>query len=504
MPKQLHVNLFEMNCVSHIIHGQWVLPDNHRHRFNELSYWTELAQILEHGAFDGVFLADVIGAYDGFRDSADASLREAVQIPSNDPLLVIPAMAAVTRNLGFGATFSTTYEPPFAFARRASTLDHLTNGRFAWNIVTSYLPNAARNFGLEGEVPHDDRYTIADEYIDVLYKLWEGSWDDDAVIQDRDRRIYTDPAKVRYINHAGPRFKVAGPHLCQPSRQRTPVLYQATGSHAGKEFAARHAEAVFTGGINADAVRANIADMRARLVRHGRKPTDIKFITGAGIITGRTDEQVAAKLALYQKNMSVEGRLAHSMSRIDYTRYPRTERLADIIARKDPGHDQIAPRFKPEQTVGDVLDQLGGINYGRYFVAGTPKVVADAIEKWLDEDGIDGINLVQYHSYDTARDFVEYVVPELRARGRYREAYNDGETLRQRLFGPGRARLPDYHYGARYRDPARLREPFTPILFPDRPASELSMHEQRERAAVKPAAPLTPPSARPAHSLATT
>ncbi len=480
-PKKLLVNLFEMNCVSHIIHGLWVHPTNHRHRFNEISYWTELAQLLEHGAFDGVFLADVIGAYDTFRDGPETSLREAVQIPSNDPLLVIPAMAAVTRNLGFGATFSTTYEPPFAFARRASTLDHLTSGRFAWNIVTSYLPNAARNFGLEGEVPHDDRYNIADEYLDVLYKLWEGSWDDDAVIQDRDRRIYTDPSRVRYINHRGPNFRVAGPHLCQPSRQRTPVLYQATGSNAGKEFAARHAEAVFTGGMNADAVRKNISDMRARLVRHGRKPTDIKFIAGAGIITGRSDKEVSNKLQDYHRLISVEGRLAHSQSRIDFTRYPRSERLSDIIARKDPGYDQIAPRFRPEQTIGDVLDQLGSINYGRYFVAGTPSTVVDEIEKWLDEDGLDGINLVQYHSYDTARDFIELVVPELRRRGRFRESYRDGETLRERLFGAGQSRLPDYHYGARYRDAEKLKETFTPLEFSGKTDAELSMHEQRER-----------------------
>jgi FMN-dependent oxidoreductase (nitrilotriacetate monooxygenase family) len=483
--KQLHVNLFEMNCVSHIIHGLWVHPDNNRHRFNDLSYWTELAQLLEYGTFDGVFLADVVGAYDGFRDGPATALREAVQIPSNDPLLVIPAMAAVTKNLGFGATFSTTYEPPFSFARRMSTLDHLTKGRVAWNVVTSYLPNAARNFGFEGEVPHDRRYEIADEYLDVLYKLWEGSWDDDAVIQDRERRIYTDPAKVRYINHVGPHFKVAGPHLCQPSRQRTPVLYQATGSHAGKEFAARHAEAVFTGGMNAGAVRANIADMRARAVRHGRKATDIKFISGAGIITGKTDAQVAKKLEGYRRLISVEGRLAHSQSGIDFTKYPRTERLADIIARQDPGFDQIPQRFKLEQTIGDVLDQLGSINYGRYFVAGTPSVVADAIEKWLDEDDLDGINLVQYHSFETARDFIELVVPELRRRGRFREAYNDGETLRERFFGPGRSRLPDYHFGARYRDPAALRAPAEPLRFPPKPANgeELSMHEFREKTA---------------------
>jgi hypothetical protein len=225
--------------------------------------------------------------------------------------------------------------------------------------------------------------------------------------------------------------------------------------------------------------------MRARLVQHGRKPTDIKFISGAGIITGKTDADVAKKMEEYRRLISAEGRLAHSQSRIDFTKYPRTERLSTIIARKDPGFEQITPRFKPEQTIGDVLDQLSGINYGRYFVAGTPSVVADAIEKWLDEDDLDGINLVQYHSYDTARDFIEYVVPELRRRGRYRESYNDGETLRERLFGAGRARLPDYHFGARYRDPTRLQAPADPLRFPAKTSNgaELSMHELRERTA---------------------
>jgi FMN-dependent oxidoreductase (nitrilotriacetate monooxygenase family) len=485
-PKQLHVNLFEMNCVSHIVHGMWVHPRNNRHRFNDIDFWTELAQLLEYGTFDAVFLADVIGTYDQFRDGPETAIAEAVQIPSNDPLLVIPAMAQVTRNLGFGATFSTTYEPPFAFARRMSTLDHLTKGRVAWNVVTSYLPNAARNFGLDGEVPHDHRYEIADEYLDVLYKLWEGSWAEDAVVIDRVNRIYADPSKVRYINHVGTHFKVAGPHLCEPSRQRTPVLYQATGSNAGKEFAARHAEVVFTGGFTAESVRANIADMRARARNHGREPTDIKFVASAGVIVGRTDAEVAAKLDDFRRLISVEGRLAHNQSRIDYTRYSNAEKLGDIIARRDHGYEQIAPRFRPEQTVGDVLSQMRAVHSGRHFVAGTPSTVADTIEKWLDEDDIDGINLVQYLSFDTARDFIELVIPELRRRGRFRQSYRDGETLRERLFGRGSSRLPASHFGSRYRDPRALEQPAAPLKLPTRPGAgdALSMHELRERAAV--------------------
>ncbi|KAF1010351.1 MAG: Dimethyl-sulfide monooxygenase [Pseudomonas fluorescens] len=464
MPKQLHVNLFEMNCVSHIVHGLWVHPDNNRHRFNDLDYWTELAQLLEYGTFDGLFLADVIGTYDRFRDGPETALREAMQIPSNDPLLVIPAMAGVTRHLGFGATFSTTYEPPFAFARRMSTLDHLTKGRVGWNIVTSYLPNAARNFGHDTEVVHDRRYEMADEYLDVLYKLWEGSWDDDAVIQDRERRIYTHPEKVRYINHVGEHFKVAGPHLCQPSRQRTPVLYQATGSPAGIEFAGRHAEVVFTGGVDTPEVRANIHAMRQKAIAHQRDPAGLKFIVMAGIIVGRTDEEVSRKLDSYRKLASVEASLAHVQSAVDLTLYPAHTLISELIDRQVPGWQSLQ-RHKPRATVGEVLSRLGGFNPERFFVAGTPTVVADAIEKWLDEDGIDGINLRQFLSFETARDFIDLVVPELRRRGRFRERYTEGETLRERLFGAGRARLPSDHFGARYRDPAVLQQPASPLRF---------------------------------------
>ncbi|WP_297838104.1 LLM class flavin-dependent oxidoreductase [Pseudomonas sp.] len=461
-PKQLHVNLFEMNCVSHITHGLWVHPDNNRHRFNDLDYWTELAQLLEHGCFDAVFLADVIGTYDLFRGGPQTSLREAMQIPSNDPLLLIPAMAAVTRNLGFGATFSTTYEPPFAFARRMSTLDHLTKGRVGWNIVTSYLPNAARNFGHLDQINHDHRYEIADEYLDVLYKLWEGSWDDDAVIQDRQRRIYTDPEKVRYIDHVGEHFQVAGPHLCQPSRQRTPVLFQATGSPAGTTFAGRHAEVVFTGGASHETVRRNIATMRAQAVAQGRSANSIKFVVMASVIVARTEDQLARKLEDYRRLISVEGSMAHFQLPIDLLAHPREELVSSVLNREKID-SLFLDYFPPNETIGQALDRLSRLDQGYFFVAGTPREVADRIEQWLDVDGIDGINLRQFLSFETARDFIELVVPELRRRGRYRESYNDGETLRERLFGEGQARLPAEHFGTRYRDPANLRIAAEPL-----------------------------------------
>lgn len=456
-PKRLILNLFEMNTVSHITHGLWRLPGNNRERFNDLDYWVELAQLLEHGGFDGIFLADVIGAYDVFRGGPETALREGLQIPSNDPLLVIPAMAAVTKRLGFGVTFSTTYEPPFAFARRMSTLDHLTKGRVGWNIVTSYLPNAARNFGLDGEVPHDKRYEIADEYLHVLYKLWEGSWDDDAVVRDREGGVYTDPSKVRYIDHVGEHFRVKGPHLAEPSRQRTPVLYQATGSPAGIAFAGRHAEVVFTGGRSVDDFRRNAQGMRDAALAQGRTGDDIKFIVQAGIVVGRTDEEAADKVRLYRRHQSIDGILAHASLPIDLTAYPPETPIAKV--REDAGE---TGRFLPLSgaTVGEALSRIVESREDRFFVAGTPKVVADEIELWLDEAGIDGINLRQYHSFDTARDFAELVVPELRRRGRLRDEPGAAEprTLRESIFGRG-PRLPENHVGARYRGGANLQQP---------------------------------------------
>jgi FMN-dependent oxidoreductase (nitrilotriacetate monooxygenase family) len=452
--KRLILNLFEMNCVSHITHGLWRLPDNNRERHNDIEYWTELARLLEDGGFDAVFLADVIGTYDVFRGSADTSIRQGLQIPNNDPAMVVPAMAAVTRHLGFGITFSTTYEPPFAWARRLSTLDHLTKGRVGWNIVTSYLPNAARNFGHDGEVEHDKRYEMADEYMDVLYKLWEGSWDDDAIIADRERGVFADPAKIRPIFHDGTYFKVEGPHLPSPSRQRTPVLFSATASGAGTKFAGKHTEVVFTGGPNTDSLKRTIANIRAAAVEAGRRPDDVKFVTQAGVIVGRTEAEARAKHAAYERLSDTDGYLAHASLPFDPTAFPPETLLSDVVG-PDGNVGRRRGGYDPEQTVGEFLDGFGAFAKRALFVSGTPDTVADAIEGWLDDVGLDGINLTQYHSYDTARDFIELVVPVLRKRGRLRTGYDPDESLRDRIFGDG-DRLPDRHYATRYRGGAHL------------------------------------------------
>lgn len=449
-PKKLILNLFEMNCVSHITHGLWPLPGNNRHRFNDIDYWIELAKLLESGGFDAVFLADVIGAYDVFRDGPETAIREGLQIPSNDPLLVIPAMAAVTKNLGFGVTFSTSYEPPFAFARRMSTLDHLTRGRVGWNIVTSYLPNAARNFGLDGEIEHDTRYNNAEEFLEVLYKLWEGSWDDDAVLEDRENKVYADPSKIRYINHEGARFKVAGPHLTSPSRQRTPLLIQATASGRGIQFAGSHAEVIFTAGGSFEKTSGVIHAIRDELEVQGRQRDDIKFVVGATVIVAATEEEARAKLAEFDREASIDGVLAHGSLPFDPTAYSGDTSVGEVLRTEGSKAQGLLGALPPETTVDEFLGKLGSFHREPFLAVGTGEQVADQIEDWLDNHDIDGINLVQYHSFGTAQDFIEFVVPVLRERGRLRSEYTPNETLRERVFGHG-DRLPERHPAARFR-----------------------------------------------------
>lgn len=223
--KRIYLNAFEMNCVGHQSPGLWRHPDDQSERYKDLDYWVDLAKTLEKGYFDGIFIADVIGIYDVYGNDKETTLREATQVPVNDPMMLVSAMAHATEHLGFGITCSTTFEHPYTFARRMSTLDHLTKGRIAWNIVTSYLESGTKNIDIGEKFQHSERYAIADEYLEVCYKLWESSWEEGAVKRDRESGVYTDPEKVHGIEHHGKYFDVPGIHLCEPSPQRTPVLY---------------------------------------------------------------------------------------------------------------------------------------------------------------------------------------------------------------------------------------------------------------------------------------
>ncbi|MFC5448585.1 LLM class flavin-dependent oxidoreductase [Paenibacillus aestuarii] len=457
MSKQIIMNAFDMNSAMHNSHGLWKHPDNERHRYTDLAYWAEMATLLERGKFDALFLADVVGIYDVYKMSRDPAIRDAVQVPLNDPALIVPAMAAVTEHLSFAVTVTTTYEHPYAHARRFSTLDHLTGGRIAWNIVTSYLPNAALNHGLSQMIKHDDRYELADEFLEVAYKLWEGSWEDGAMVRDAARGVYAEPDKVHYINHAGRFYNVPGPHLSEPSLQRTPVLYQAGSSERGRAFAAKHAECVFVGGNSKEALKFNIADIRNKAEQLGRDPQAIKMLTGLSVVVGRTKEEAESKMREYASLWSGEAALAQfgGSSGYDLSAYDPDAYLEYVAT--DHGQSRAAQYTKHVQrrlTVQEVMDRVATLDHrqGRILV-GTPGEIADYMQEQVEETGLDGFNLAHLITPGSLREFVDLVVPELQRRGIYKLDYASG-TLREKLFGPGQRTLPAHHPAAQYRKAA--------------------------------------------------
>lgn len=454
MAKQIRLNAFAMNCVAHQSPGLWTHPRDRTAEYNRLPYWIDLARTLERGRFDGLFLADVLGVYDVYGNSPDAALRNAAQTPSNEPLLLLSAMAAVTKNLGFGVTSNLSFEPPYPFARRMSTLDHLTEGRIGWNVVTGYLDSAARGAGRDKQTGHDDRYDIADEYMEVVYKLWEGSWEDDAVLRDRERGIFTDPSKVHRVNHESANYRINNTiHLSEPSPQRTPVLYQAGTSPRGRQFAAKHAECVFMSGPSAKIIAPRVSAIRQEAAAFGRNPAEILMFNMMTIILGNTEAEAAAKYADYRSHINPEGALAlmSGWTGIDFSGYELDQQVRHV--QNDAGRSALdnVTRGDPDRvwTVRDVIEHVG-IGGAGPVVVGTPESVADKIEDWFEKTDVDGLNVAFAISPGDFEDIADMLVPELTKRGRYKPEYAKG-TLREKLFGDGRARLDAPHPAAAYR-----------------------------------------------------
>ncbi|HMN85218.1 MAG TPA: LLM class flavin-dependent oxidoreductase [Bauldia sp.] len=457
MPREIRFNAFDMNCVGHQSPGLWAHPRDRSWQYKDLEYWTELAQLLERGLFDGLFIADVLGVYDVYRGGVDTALRHATQVPVNDPLQLVPAMALVTKSLGFGVTASLSFEHPYTFARRMSTLDHLTKGRAGWNIVTSYLESGAKNIGLAGQSAHDDRYDLADEYMEVVYKLWEGSWEDGAVLRDRERRIFTDPARVHPIAHQGRYFQVPGIHLAEPSPQRTPVLYQAGASSRGRLFSGRHAECTFVATPSKTVLKKAVADIRRAVAAAGRDPHSILVFNLLTIIVDETDAKARAKHEEYKRYVDLDGALAlgSGWMGIDFGAYRPDEPLRHIRTNAVQSSVEAFSSADPDKvwTVRELAEWIGIGGLGPVLVGG-PSTVADLLEEWVEETDVDGFNLAYAVTHETFADVVGYLVPELQKRGIYKRGYRPG-TLREKLFGAGPL-LPGTHPGASYRDLAAL------------------------------------------------
>jgi FMN-dependent oxidoreductase (nitrilotriacetate monooxygenase family) len=450
MTKPIRFNAFQMNTVGHQSPGLWTHPRDTSHRYTQAAHWVELARLLEQGRFDALFLADVLGIYDVYEGSPDAALRNAVQVPLADPLALVPLLAHATTHLGFGVTAALTYEHPYTFARRMSTLDHLSGGRVGWNIVTGYLDSAARNLGLARQPGHDDRYDLADEYLEVVYKLWEKSWEDGAVLRDKVSGVYADPRRVHPIRHQGTHYAVPGIHLCEPSPQRTPFLYQAGTSPRGLAFAARHAEATFVAGPGKRVVKGYVDRIREAARAAGRAPDEVLIYTQALIVTAPTSEEAQAKYQDYLEHVDVEAALAllSGWTGVDFSRQPLDARIEYVDT--DAGRTALASLSAADParswTVREAARFVGLGGRGPVIV-GDPREVADQLEAWLEETGADGFNLAFAVAHESMRDVVELVVPELQRRGRYRKEYK-GDTLRAQLTGRG-DRLPEHHAGRR-------------------------------------------------------
>jgi FMN-dependent oxidoreductase (nitrilotriacetate monooxygenase family) len=436
MTKEIRVNAFVSTSPVHQSPGLWRHPRDTSLAFTDLDHWTDLAEVLERALIDAIFIADSIGVNDVHGGSVDAAIRYGAQVPKLDPFMVVPAMALVTDHLGFGITGNISYEPPYLFARRLTTLDHLTNGRAGWNIVTGHYESGAKAMGHSGLVEHDRRYDIADEFMSLMYSLWETSWEDGAVVADG---IYAQPDKVHRIKHAGEYFQLDAIHLAEPSPQRTPVLFQAGTSPRGRAFAATHAECVFLSGPTPQTIAPRIADIRRLAALRGRNPAEVLIFAMATVIVGATEEEAKEKLAEYRRYISTEAAVVifSGWTGIDFSKY----RL-DVFTVADPDRVWTLRELAEHNAIG---------GRGPLFV-GSPVQVADAIEAWIDQTGADGLNLSYAVMPESYADFGTYVVPELQRRGRYKHNYAQG-VLREKLYGPGRTYLPAAHPGGASRTP---------------------------------------------------
>ncbi|KAK8043205.1 HK97 family phage prohead protease [Apiospora phragmitis] len=428
--KKIPLNAFDMSTVGHLSPGQWKNPTDKSATKRSVKYWIELAKLLERGGINALFLADTYGGYNTYEGSLDNCIRRAAQWPMTDPTIPISAMAAVTKNLSFAITASTSFEPPFLLAKRFSTLDHFTGGRFGWNIVTSWKKAAFKAIGIDTPIEHDQRYAQADEYLRLLYKLWEGSWADDAISPDPEHDSYADPEKIRTIKHQGKDFTGTSP--------------------AGSEFAATHAEAIFVSAHSPAVLRPKVEKIRQLAAAKGRDPQSIKFFATFTPILGQTDAEARAKHAELKKYASVVGGLVlvsgwtgidlsalpldHEITAADSAEIHKVTSILEAFTARSDKIPKWTPRVIAERA------SIGGL--GPTSV-GSPATVGDERERWIDEGTLTA----------STSDVVNLLVPELQRRGIYPDIPRDDQhlTASERVYGEGQSGLRYDHPGSKYK-----------------------------------------------------
>ena len=431
--------------------GQWRLPGNTSTDFLDLQHWVTMAKRLDEAGVDFLFLADDY-AYPVVREHVvPRAIERSIQFPKADPVVLLSALALATERLGLVATVSTTIEKPQIVARRFATLDHLTRGRLGWNVVTGAGQNASALLFDEPLIPHDERYARAEEHVRLAMELWEGCWEDDALVEDRDSGIYADASKVHEIDTHGRWHGARGVLTVPPSPQRTPLLFQAGASSSGRGFAADYAEAVFLASEPA-ATAQQIAAVRQLLEQNGRGRDAVRFLSSGTFVVAPTEAEAQDRRAAQSSFWTLEDAAAAYafFTGLDLMSMPLDEPLAST--RTETGRTNVE-RFSgvngaPALTVRQILEEFQRNSVmGAPFV-GDPVQVVDQAEAFLDETGADGF-LVQPDPTGTFDDFLDLVLPEMRRRGLVAEPPATAGTLRDRLFG--HPHLPDTHPGASYR-----------------------------------------------------
>ena len=433
MPR-MHINLFIQGRGHH--EAAWRHPKSSPLPLTDIGYTVEMAQKAEAGSFDSIFLADVLGLWNDV-ESAPFNWLE--------PITALAAVAMATKRIGLIATCSTTYTEPYNLARQFASLDHISRGRIGWNIVTTWSPQAATNFGHIGQVGHADRYERAEEFMTVVKGLWD-SWADDAVLDDRTGGRYADRKRVRPIDHKGPHFPVLGPLNMPRAPQGRPVFVQAGSSDAGKKFAARHAEAVFTAHLEKATARAFYADLKALVSAEGRDPKNVVILPGFSPTIASTQaeaERYADELNALSDPEVGRARLSQRFGGHDFSHLALDKPLsADDFP--DPSKNEasrsrmeavVALVKKERPTLRQLLAKLAGAR-GHFTAAGSPEMIADIMQDWFETGAADGFNLMPPVLPHQLELFISEVVPLLRKRGLFREEYR-GETLRSH-FGLSR------------------------------------------------------------------
>ena len=420
----------------------WRYPGAFKDANFNFKHYQRFVATLERGCFDAFFMADHLAVL----NMPMNALKRSATVSSFDPLTLLPALAVTTEHIGLVATASTTYNEPYHVARKFASLDHISEGRAGWNVVTSANPDEALNFGFEQHMAHADRYARAYEFYKVVTGLWD-SWADDAFIHDAENGIYFDPEKLHVLNHSGPHLKVRGPLNIARPIQGWPVIVQAGASEAGRELAAETAELVFGGANNLDDAMLYSADLKRRMATFGRDPEALKILPGAFVVVGDTLAQARARKEKLDSLVHPDSGIATlsvllgcDVSNLDLDG-PLPE-LAESNASQSGQRKLIDMAYRENLTVGQLAQYVGG-SFSTLEIVGTPTTIVDQMEEWFLAGGCDGFNIMFPFLPDGLDDFVDKIVPELQRRNLFRHTY-EGKTLRENL---GLERPPDKFSG---------------------------------------------------------